>query len=214
MVAEAAAKNLTPVVLELGGKSPCVVDRTADLGVSCRRIVWGGFFNAGQTCVRPDYILVDDAVADDFVAEMVRTVKKFYGDKPQESEFFGRLINRRAADRVNALLEQGAGKVVIGGDRNVDERYCAPTVVDFGTDVVAFEQSGLMAEELFAPILPILRYTGGADQVIDFINAREKPLVLYAFSDNVALQNRLKNETSSVRFFLFLANDLVSTISH
>jgi len=197
MVAEAAAKNLTPVVLELGGKSPCIVDRTADLAITCRRIVWGGFFNAGQTCVRPDYVLVEDAVADVFLAEMIKTVKKFYGDKPSESEFFGRLINTRAAERVQGLLKKGDGKVIVGGENNVAERYCAPTVVDFGSNVEEFEKSGLMNEELFAPILPVLRYKGGIDQVVEFINAREKPLVLYAFTDDATTQSRLKNETSS-----------------
>jgi aldehyde dehydrogenase (NAD+) len=198
MVAEAAAKTLTPVVLELGGKSPCVVDRTADIGVACRRIVWGGFFNAGQTCVRPDYILVDDTIADAFFIELKKTVKKFYGDNPKDSEYFGRLINTRAAERVKGLLEQSAGKIVVGGENSVADRYCAPTIVDFGSDVTAFETSAVMAEELFAPILPVLRYTGGLDQVIGFINDREKPLVLYAFTDDSTTQTRLKNETSSV----------------
>ena len=157
MVALAAAKNLTPVVLELGGKSPCIVDRTANLEVTCKRLVWGAFFNAGQTCVRPDYVLVDDAVSNEFLATLTKTIKKFYGDDPKASKWFGRLINDRAFERVHDVLNHAGGKVVVGGERDAANKFVAPTVVDFGTNLNAFEQSQLMGDELFAPILPVFR---------------------------------------------------------
>ena len=141
MVAEAAAKHLTPCVLELGGKSPCVVDRSASLDVAARRICWGMFQNAGQTCVRPDYLLVDETVADAFLRALRAEIAAFYGPDASQSPYYGRVVNDRAFDRVAALVADAreSGAAVHGGATDKATRYVEPTLVDFGSDAAAFE---------------------------------------------------------------------------
>ncbi|MCA9543883.1 MAG: aldehyde dehydrogenase family protein [Myxococcales bacterium] len=189
IVMAAAAKHLTPVTLELGGKSPTVVDTSADLAVAAKRIAWGKFTNAGQTCVAPDYVLVERAVHDAFVAELVAAVKAFYGADPQASGDFGRIINPRHFDRLKPLLDSGT--VAVGGQHDRDDRFIAPTVL---TDVAP--ESPVMADEIFGPILPVIA-VDSVDAAIAFINARPKPLALYMFSSDKAKQEAVLARTSS-----------------
>ncbi len=192
VVMAAAAKHLTPVTLELGGKSPTYVDASANLGVAAKRIAWGKFLNSGQTCIAPDYVLVDRSVADAFVEELGAAVREFYGDDPQASPDFGRIINGRHFGRIAALVDgEGAGTPAFGGGRDEADRYMAPTAL-VGTDPAA----RVMQEEIFGPILPILP-VGGVDEAITFINDRDKPLALYVFAESKRVVERVLAETSS-----------------
>jgi aldehyde dehydrogenase (NAD+) len=189
IVMEAAAKNLTPVTLELGGKSPCIVDRDADLDVAARRITWGKFFNTGQTCIAPDYLLVQKDVVAPLLEKITAAIAKFYGDEPKKSPDYGRIINERHHARLVALLKDGT--VVTGGAHDVSERYIAPTVLE---DVKL--DSKLMADEIFGPILPVLTVKD-VDEAIAFVNARPKPLALYIFAKDRAVQDTVLARTSS-----------------
>jgi aldehyde dehydrogenase (NAD+) len=192
VVMAAASKHLTPVTLELGGKSPTYVDASANLAVAAKRIAWGKFLNSGQTCIAPDYVLVDRSVADAFVEELGRAVREFYGDDPQASPDFGRIINGRHFGRIAALVDgEGAGTPAFGGGRDEADRYVAPTAL-VGTDPAA----RVMQEEIFGPILPILS-VGGVDEAIAFINDRDKPLALYVFAESKRVVERVLAETSS-----------------
>ncbi|MCB1549219.1 MAG: aldehyde dehydrogenase family protein, partial [Hyphomicrobiaceae bacterium] len=149
IVMEAASKNLTPVTLELGGKSPTVVDASANLAVSARRIVWGKFLNAGQTCVAPDYVLAHETIHDALLDEMAKAVRAMYGDDPQQSPDYGRIVNDRHFERVCGYL--GSGEIVVGGKTDAASRYIAPTILrDVSPDAPA------MQEEIFGPVLPVL----------------------------------------------------------
>lgn len=189
IVMRAAAEHLTPVTLELGGKSPTIVDRSVDLTVAARRIAWGKFTNAGQTCVAPDYVLVERSVYDAFVVELVATVKAFYGEDARHSPDFGRIINTRHLDRLVPLLESGT--VAVGGQHDRDDRFLAPTVL---TDVAP--DSPVMNDEIFGPILPVLP-VDDVEAAIAFINARPKPLALYLFSNDPSAQRKILERTSS-----------------
>lgn len=189
IVYQAAAKHLTPVTLELGGKSPCIVDRTVDLPVAARRIVWGKFANAGQTCVAPDYILAHEDVREALVAELRKTVQKFYGEDPRKSPDFGRIINAAHFERLTGYLEQG--EVTFGGEHDAAERYLAPTLMQ-GTA----PDAPVMQDEIFGPILPVLP-VGSLDEAITFVNARPKPLALYVFSADRAAARKVIDATTS-----------------
>ena len=189
VVMAAAAKHLTPVTLELGGKSPCYVDPSADLDVAARRIAWGKFYNAGQTCVAPDYILAHASVHDRLLEKLAATVKQFYGADPQRSPDYGRVVNQRHHRRLMKLL--GSGEVVVGGTGDEATRYLAPTVLKN-----VAPDSPVMAEEIFGPILPVLKVSG-PDEAITFINRREKPLALYVFAGESDVAERFIARTSS-----------------
>ncbi|MFF9624700.1 aldehyde dehydrogenase family protein [Streptomyces griseosporeus] len=189
VVMRAAAEHLTPVTLELGGKSPAFVDATADLDVVADRLVRGKFLNAGQTCVAPDYVLTDPQTAAALEPRLADAVKNVYGTDPQASGAYGRIVNERHFDRLTALL--GSGRVVVGGTGDRADKYLAPTVV---ADVDP--ASPVMGEEIFGPILPIVT-VAGLDEAIDFINDRDKPLALYVFSDSAEARSRIAAETSS-----------------
>jgi aldehyde dehydrogenase (NAD+) len=190
IVMEAAAKNLTPVTLELGGKSPCIVDQNADLEVAARRILWGKFFNAGQTCVAPDYVLAHEAIEEELLARMQKTLIDFFGDDPRSSPDFGRVVNARHHRRLMRLLTD-SGDLVAGGHADENERYIAPTIL---RNVPA--DSPIMADEIFGPILPVLTVKD-IGHAIAFINARPKPLALYLFSRDDQAQQRVLEQTSS-----------------
>lgn len=175
----AAAKNLTPVTLELGGKSPAVILADAPIQVAARRIIWGKFLNAGQTCIAPDYVLVEDSVKEPLIAAMQQELISFYGEDPQHSSDYGRIIHRQHWQRLTQMLE--GENVIIGGDSDKSERYIAPTIVDGVKD-----GSALMQEEIFGPILPIITIKSAAD-AIEEIRRHPKPLALYAFSNNQRL---------------------------
>jgi aldehyde dehydrogenase (NAD+) len=190
IIAEAAAKHLTPVTLELGGKSPCIVDRNTDLEVAARRIVWGKFMNAGQTCIAPDYVLVHEAVEQALISRMTKTIREFYGSDPRTSPDYGRMINRRHHKRVMGLL-QGGGDILIGGEANEDELYIAPTILQHVP-----ENAAVMEEEIFGPILPVIPVASIHDAVA-FVNRRPKSLALYLFSADTRVRERVVAQTSS-----------------
>jgi aldehyde dehydrogenase (NAD+) len=189
IVMAAAAKNLTPVTLELGGKSPCIVDTDINLEHTVRRITWGKFINAGQTCIAPDYILVNQKIKRDFVDELQKCLKKFYGDHPEKNPDYARIVSQKHFERLTNLLK--GGEIIIGGEINPSERYIAPTVLD-NVSVV----DPVMQEEIFGPILPVIAYTD-LTEAIALINSKPKPLALYLFSQNKQLQKRVLQETSS-----------------
>jgi aldehyde dehydrogenase (NAD+) len=189
IVMEAASKHLTPVTLELGGKSPAVVDETADLDSAAKRIVYGKFFNAGQTCVAPDYVLVHEAVHDALLNRMVSAVREFYGDDPRESPDFARIINRRHHARLARLLD--GADVATGGETDISERYIAPTIIK---NVKEGDQ--VMKEEIFGPILPVISVPS-VPAAVAFINRQPKPLALYFFSTSKDAQKLVIEGTSA-----------------
>jgi aldehyde dehydrogenase (NAD+) len=190
VVAEAAARHLTPVTLELGGKSPVYVAADADLEIAARRIAWGKFLNAGQTCVAPDYVLADRAVRDRLVDRLVDQVRRFYGPDPRASTSYGRIINERHLARLADLLAGGAGRVVLGGDADPAGRYLAPTIT-----VDPDHDGPLMSEEIFGPILPVVA-VDGTDDAIAFITSRPKPLALYVFAGSEVVDAVLARTSS------------------
>lgn len=185
----AASKHLTPVTLELGGKSPCFVDETFNTNWGIKRIVWGKFTNAGQTCVAPDYVLVDKKVKQKFVDAFIKTTKEFFGEDPQKSPDLGRIINEKHFLRLTKLLEKG--NILMGGKTDINDLYIAPTLIDGVT-----ADDPVMQGEIFGPILPIIEYEK-LDDAIRFVNSRNKPLALYIFSEDKMYQERILNETSS-----------------
>ena len=189
IVMEAAARQLTPVTLELGGKSPCIVDKDVNLAVTAKRIAWGKYLNMGQTCVAPDYLLVHEDIKLPLLAELQKVLTEFFGDNPATSPDLARIVNDKQFDRLASLLE--GETVAIGGDTNRDSRFIAPTVLNN----VEWD-APIMQEEIFGPILPVLTYTD-LDAAIAEINARPKPLALYVFSKNETIQNRVLSSTSS-----------------
>jgi aldehyde dehydrogenase (NAD+) len=192
VVMAAAAKHLTPVTLELGGKSPVVVDASANLDVAARRIVWGKFTNAGQTCIAPDYVLVDRRVEGPLLARMREAVRDFYGPDPRTSGDYGRIVNERHFDRVTGLADAGGtGDIVVGGARDRADRYVEPTVYA-GTDTTA----PIMQEEIFGPLLPTVP-VDDLDDAIGFVTARDKPLALYVFAEDRAAVDHVLASTTS-----------------
>lgn len=190
IVYQAASENLVPVTLELGGKSPVIIDETANLKVASERIAFGKFTNAGQTCVAPDYILVDKKVKDDFIKSLKQTITEFYGSQIQNSPDFGRIVNNKHFNRLNDLLTQHQNNVVFGGHSDETDLYIEPTIID---DV---ETSDLiMQEEIFGPLLPIISYEQ-FDEAFSIIQARSKPLSLYLFSEDENSTHRVLNELS------------------
>lgn len=190
IVMEAAAKHLTPVTLELGGKSPCIVDRSANLRVAARRIVWGKLMNAGQVCIAPDYVLVDESVETALLAHMAAAIKEFYGDDPRKSPDFARIVNQRHFRRLMRLMD-GAGEIYVGGEAREDELYLEPTIL-----INTPADAPIMQEEIFGPILPILTAKSNAD-AIAFVNQREKPLAVYLFAEDARVKRQVIDGTSS-----------------
>lgn len=192
VVMRAAAEHLTPVTLELGGKSPAIVAADADIGVTARRIAWGKFTNAGQTCIAPDYLLVDRAVRDRLVDEIASTITEFYGPDPQRSDDYGRIVNAGHHDRLAELLQDDrSGRHRVGGSTDAAARYIAPTVlVDPDPD------APIMQEEIFGPLLPVVA-VDSVDDAIAFVNDRPKPLALYVFSSDDDTVDRVVERTSS-----------------
>ena len=189
LVMAAAARHLTPVTLELGGKNPCIVDADTHLDIAARRIVWGKFFNAGQSCVAVDYLLVDRRVKHELLSRIIACLEVFYGKDPSRSPDFARIVNEAHFDRLLALL--GQGDVLTGGASDRASRYIAPTVID---DIIGNEP--IMEDEIFGPLLPVITYDD-LSGAIDFVNVRPKPLALYVFSRDKARQERVLRETSS-----------------
>ena len=174
IVMSAAAKYLTPITLELGGKSPCIVDKDVDMDLAARRIVFGKYLNAGQTCIAPDYLLVHQSNKAKLLDHIQKYINKFYGRNPRKSPDYARIINRRHFTRLAALLEEG--DIIIGGQSDPDDLYIAPTVIEKIT-----WESSIMQDEIFGPILPVLEFDDLSD-VVSILNSRPKPLALYVFS--------------------------------
>lgn len=189
IIMAAAAKNLTPVVLELGGKNPTIVHTSANLRVAARRIAFGRWFNSGQTCTAPDYVLVFKDVAAEFLKCLKETVLEFYGEDAKKSPDYGRIVSYSHFDRLMRLLDSGT--IFHGGQHNRDDRFIAPTVL-----VNVSPNSPAMQEEIFGPILPVLEVSS-AEEVIEFVNARPSPLGLYLFSEDQSVTEQILNSTAS-----------------
>jgi aldehyde dehydrogenase (NAD+) len=185
-VMAAAAKHLTPVVLELGGKSPCIVDYDADIATAARRIAWGKCLNAGQTCIAPDYLLVHSAVKERLIAALREEFKHLLGQNPQSAKHFVRIVNERSFDRLVGYFKDG--DIVVGGETDRSERFIAPTILDNVSP-----DSAVMQEEIFGPIFPVATFNT-TDEAIEFVTSREKPLALYYFGSS---GNHILRHTSS-----------------
>lgn len=189
IVMRAAAKNLTPVTLELGGKSPCIILPNANLETTARRLAWGKFMNAGQTCIAPDYVLTDRDTEARLLPILENVLRDMFGADPAQSDSYGRIVNGRHFDRLSAFLNDG--EIVIGGESDAAERYIAPTVL---SGVSA--DSGIMQEEIFGPVLPILNVPD-IDSAIEFVCARDKPLAAYLFGNDAAQEQRFLEQVSA-----------------
>ncbi|XP_029945785.1 aldehyde dehydrogenase family 3 member B1 [Salarias fasciatus] len=194
LVLQAAAVHLTPVTLELGGKCPCFIHDQVDVAAAARRLAWSKFFNAGQSCVAPDFVLCSAATRDALLPALRDTLQEFYSQEPQKSPHLSRIVSPRHCTRLTELLEKTSGKVVIGGESDPEDKYIAPTVV---VDVA--EDDALMKEEIFGPILPIVTVES-VTEGIDFINRHDKPLALYVFSDSSSVVRQVLEKTSSGGF--------------
>lgn len=183
IIMKAASDNLTPVTLELGGKSPCIVDETANLALAARRIIWGKLINAGQTCIAPDYLLVHKDVKEKLLEEMESAVKEYYGESPADSPDLARIINDSHFERLKSLIDPS--KVYLGGDWDDTTRYLAPTIFDG----VEWDDE-IMKEEIFGPLLPVLSFNH-FDELKDLLINRASPLAMYFFSENKRRQREL-----------------------
>ena len=190
IVYEAAARNLIPVTLELGGKSPVIVDDTANIKVASERISFGKFTNAGQTCVAPDYILVQRKVKNDLIKALKKTITEFYGENIEKSPDFGRIVNQKHFNRLNDLIQIHKDNVVFGGNSSKEDLYIEPTLLDNITN-----DNKIMKEEIFGPILPIITYDN-FDEVLEIIQSKSKPLSLYLFSEDENMTHRVLEELS------------------
>jgi len=188
MVMQAAAKNLTPVVLELGGKSPVIVDAGANLDIAARRIAWGKTINAGQTCIAPDYLLVHQSVKDELLKKMAASFNRMFGPDIQQNKFFARIIRPQAVERLQNLMKHG--KIVYGGRVDPADRYIEPTLID-----EIDRDDPIMHEEIFGPILPVMSFSQ-LNEAISYINAHEKPLALYYFGRTGQAREVLKRTAS------------------
>lgn len=198
LVMEKAAGNLTPITLELGGKSPCIIDETANLKIAAKRLAFGKYLNLGQTCVAPDYLLIDEKIKDTFLNIFIDTVKKMYGENPLENTSYGKMINEKHYTRVMGLIDEK--KVILGGKGKEKELRIEPTILDNVS-----EQDAIMQEEIFGPILPVLTYKK-IEEAETFIKKRPHPLALYIFSNNKKTQ---KQFTEKLAFGGGCINDTV-----
>lgn len=202
IVMEKASKHLTPVTLELGGKSPVIVDNTANLKVSAKRILWGKLTNAGQTCVAPDYILAHEDIYEELIKEFEKVIIEFYGQDIIRSKDFGRIINDRHMNRLNAILEHDKNKITFGGEVDFEKRYISPTII---RDVTL--EDAVMNEEIFGPIIPVIKYKNMED-IKYYIAHHKNPLALYVFSEDENFSEDIINR------FSFGGGCVNDTISH
>ncbi|MBO1206883.1 MULTISPECIES: aldehyde dehydrogenase [Staphylococcus] len=190
IVYKAASEHLTPVTLELGGKSPAIIDESANIKVASERISFGKFTNAGQTCVAPDYLLVNRKVKNELISALTKTITEFYGENIQESPDYGRIVNEKHFNRLSELLNIHKPEISFGGQTDADENYIAPTILD-GITI----NSKIMDDEIFGPLLPIITYDD-FNEAIDLIRTKPKPLSLYLFSEDENSSERVLNELS------------------
>ena len=210
IVMEAASKNLTPVTLELGGKSPVFVDENFDVRLAAKRIAWGKFLNNGQTCIAPDYVLVHESRKLALIEELKAVIREHYGENIKENPDYGRIINEKQAERLAKILESDKDLVVFGGDFDVEKRYIAPAILDLGKlGDASVSDSAAMADEIFGPILPIVSYES-LDEAVDRVRYGEKPLAMYIFSKNKEYTESVKSRISSGNITI---NDTVKHVS-
>ncbi|WP_317617106.1 aldehyde dehydrogenase family protein [Riemerella anatipestifer] len=176
VVMKAAAENLTPIVLELGGKSPCIVDKEANLNLAAKRIAWGKLINAGQTCIAPDYLWVHRSVKKELLEKIAYHIKEMYGTNVKSSPFYPRIVNDKSVERLSKFLNEG--NIYLGGEVDSSQKYIAPTIIDNVEPHFA-----IMQEEIFGPLLPVMTFDH-IDEPISYINQHEKPLALYYFGKN------------------------------
>lgn len=210
IVMEAASKNLTPVTLELGGKSPVFVDENFDVRLAAKRIAWGKFLNNGQTCIAPDYVLVHESRKLALIEELKAVIHEHYGENIKENPDYGRIINEKQTERLAKILESDKDLVVFGGDFDIEQRYIAPTLLDLGKlGDASVNESAAMADEIFGPILPIVSYES-LDEAVDKVRDGEKPLAMYIFSKNKEYIESVKSRISSGNITI---NDTVKHVS-
>lgn len=188
LVMEKASKNLTPITLELGGKSPCIVDKDCDISKSAKKLAWGKFLNSGQTCVAPDYVLVEKSIKNKFIHEVRKYVKEFYGENPIKSQDYSNIINIKHFNRLKSYIKDG--DLIFGGDFDEENKKISPTLIEN-----IKKDSSLMNDEIFGPILPIIEYEN-LDLAIDFINSKPKPLALYLFTNDKSVEEKVLSEVS------------------
>lgn len=202
IVMEAAAKNLIPVTLELGGKSPVIVDKSANLVLAAKRILWGKLINSGQTCIAPDYVLIHKDIKEKFIEKLKAVVVDFFGEDASRSVDYGRIVNKKQFYRLTSIIEKDKNKIVYGGHSNENSLYIEPTIFDH----VNWEDS-VMQNEIFGPLLPILSYSS-LTEVITLINSKPKPLSLYVFTEDKKVATEVLNKIS------FGGGCINDTISH
>lgn len=210
IVMEAASKNLTPITLELGGKSPVFVDENFDVRLAAKRIAWGKFLNNGQTCIAPDYVLVHESRKLALIDELKAVIREHYGENIKENPDYGRIINEKQTERLAKILESDEDLVVFGGDFDIEQSYIAPTLLDLGKlGDASVSESAAMADEIFGPILPIVSYES-LDEAVDKVRDGEKPLAMYIFSKNKEYIESVKSRISSGNITI---NDTVKHVS-
>ncbi|MFC1898315.1 aldehyde dehydrogenase [Candidatus Cloacimonadota bacterium] len=188
IVMKKAAEDMTPVTMELGGKSPCIIDKYCNLGKMARRIVYGKFLNCGQTCIAPDYLFVHQDIKDKLIEKIKIKIREFYGTDPQKSPDYGRIISKEHFEKLTKLFKET--KLILGGKHNIEELYFEPTLIE------GDEKAPVMQEEIFGPILPVFTFTE-TSELTNFITIRPKPLALYVFSSNKKFQDEILHKTSS-----------------
>lgn len=202
IIMEKASKHLTPITLELGGKSPVIVDNTANLNISAKRIMWGKLINAGQTCVAPDYVLAHENIYDELIKEFIKVIKEFYGDDIKNNKDFGRIVNDKHMNRLNNILEVDKNKIVYGGEVDFKNRFISPTILK---DIDL--NDAIMSDEIFGPILPVIKYKS-IDDIKYYISKHKNPLALYVFSENKSFSEDI------ITRFSFGGGCVNDTISH
>lgn len=202
IVMEAASKNLIPVTLELGGKSPCIVDKDANIKLSAKRIVWGKYLNVGQTCVAPDYVYVHKDVKEKLLKEMVKEIESEYGKDAKKSEDYARIIRKEEVKRLQGYLDEG--EIYYGGEVDIEDRYISPTIL---TNIK--ENSKILEEEIFGPIFPVYEFED-ITKVIEYVNSKERPLALYYFSED---KNKIETVLSSTTSGGVTINDTIIHVS-
>ena len=201
IVMQAAAQNLTPCVLELGGKSPCIVDEDANLEIAAKRIVWGKWMNNGQTCIAPDYIFIHENIKEEFTEKLIKYIKIFYSEHPEKSNFYGRIIDEQAFERLNELIEKS--DILFGGNSNVHQKYIEPTIIASNLN------DKIMEKEIFGPVLPLISYSKIQD-CINYINNNPKPLAMYYFG-NASNGKKISMKCSSGGFCI---NDVLVHVAN
>ena len=192
IVMTAAAKNLASVTLELGGKSPTIVDKTAHINKAAKKIMWAKFLNCGQICVSPDYVLIDESIKVEFIESCKKWLQTFYNDNPKASDSYGRIVTDKHFERLNSYLENAKtlkAKFEVGGQTDGSSKYIEPTII---SDLKP--EAKLLEEEIFGPILPIVTYES-LDKAIDYVNSKPRPLALYIYSKSKVNTNKILNNT-------------------